>query len=102
MNELGQVFGLDLPASTELHTDDNLTIMCPYGKDYVEDGRGIHWKDAYRLWKLSSDKAIIPSTIDVGVESYYVTNSGTVKKSITTGLSDSDFQTHFIQVRVLP
>ena len=91
MHELAHAWGL----STELCGYDSLTVTCPYDRNHIEDGCGIHWKDAYLLRRSHRNQAAISPLRDVGVESYYPTGTGAINNSLTAGSSHQDFQDTF-------
>ena len=71
-HELGHTWGYqDVPESYDY---DLPTVMQAYYFDMVEDGRGIHYPDAFFLRRHYQSQTSIIDIKDVGVESYYAYN----------------------------
>ncbi len=73
MHELGHTWGL-MTDQAETYDYDIMTVMHGGTYNVVEDGRGIHWADAYLFRNNYSNQTNIINISDVGVESYYALN----------------------------
>ena len=74
MHELGHSWGMQRKTYVETYDYDQPTVMHAYYHDVVENGRGIHFPEAYCIREIYDDQTSITSFVDVGVESYYASN----------------------------
>lgn len=72
MHELGHTWGLQNVSET--YDYDVHTVMQGGTFGLFEDGRGVHWADAYLIRETFKNQISVSTNIDLGVESYYASN----------------------------
>ena len=72
LHELGHSWGYVMGIYDEVNYDyDHPTVMFSYNGYVIEDGKGIHFKDAENLRNNYDDQVTEESVFDLGVESYF-------------------------------